>query len=48
MDPRFAGSNPAKSDGILRAIKIHSTISFRREVKLSAHVIGFHDMLNIP
>jgi hypothetical protein len=36
MDPRFVGSNPAEDDGLLRAIKIGSTTSFRRgEVKLS-------------
>jgi hypothetical protein len=28
------GSNPAKVDGFLRAIKVHNTTSFRREVKL--------------
>jgi hypothetical protein len=32
--PRFIGSNLAEVDGSLRAIKIHSTTSFRREVKL--------------
>jgi hypothetical protein len=26
--PRFTGSNPAEDDGILKAIKIHSTTSF--------------------
>jgi hypothetical protein len=36
MEPRFAGSKPAKRHGFLRAIKICSTTSFRREVKLSA------------
>jgi hypothetical protein len=35
LDPRFAGSNPAEVDGVLRAIKIHRTTSFRGEVKLS-------------
>jgi hypothetical protein len=30
------GSNPAKDNGFLRAIKIHSTASFRGEVKLLA------------
>jgi hypothetical protein len=29
MEPRFAGSHLAKSDGLLRAIKIHSTTSCR-------------------
>jgi hypothetical protein len=32
---RFAGSNAAKDDGFLRAIKIHSTTSFGGEVKQS-------------
>jgi hypothetical protein len=32
----FAGSNPAKSDGFLRAIKIRSTASFGGKVKPSA------------
>jgi hypothetical protein len=35
-DPRFTGSNPAKEDGILRVIKMCSTISFVEEVKLLA------------
>jgi hypothetical protein len=30
------GSNPAEDDGFLRVIKIHSTTSFRREIKPSA------------
>jgi hypothetical protein len=33
LDPRFAGSNPAEDDGILRAIKISSKNSFEEEVK---------------
>jgi hypothetical protein len=33
LDPRFAGSNLAEVDGFLRAIKIHSMLSFRGEVK---------------
>jgi hypothetical protein len=36
LDPRFAGSILAKGRGFLRAIKIHSTPSFRWEVKPSA------------
>jgi hypothetical protein len=35
LDPRFAGPNVAKNDGLLRAIKIRSTISFRGDVKPS-------------
>jgi hypothetical protein len=35
LDPRIAGSNPAESDGLLRAIKIRSTLSFGGEVKPS-------------
>jgi hypothetical protein len=35
LDPRFAGSSPAVSDGFLRAIKIRSTASFGGEVKPS-------------
>jgi hypothetical protein len=31
----FAGSNPAEDDKFLRATKIHSTLSFGGEVKLS-------------
>jgi hypothetical protein len=33
LDPRFAGSNPAEDNGILKAIKIRSTISFGGEVR---------------
>jgi hypothetical protein len=33
VDPRFVGSNLAKVNGFLRAIKIHSVTSFRGEVK---------------
>jgi hypothetical protein len=35
LDPRFADSNLAEDDGFLRAIKIHSTTSFRKEWKPS-------------
>jgi hypothetical protein len=35
LDPRFAGSNPAKDDCLLRAIKIRSMPSFGWEVKPS-------------
>jgi hypothetical protein len=36
LDPRFMVSNPAKDDGFLRVIKIHSPTSYRGEVKLLA------------
>jgi hypothetical protein len=44
LDPRFVGSNPAKGDGILRAIKICSMGSFRGEVKalVPCHKILWH------
>jgi hypothetical protein len=48
MDPRFAGSNLAESNGFSKVIKIHSTSSFRGEVKPSTHVTRFYDMLKIP
>jgi hypothetical protein len=35
LDPRFAGSNKAEDDGLLRVIKIRSTTSFGGEVKPS-------------
>jgi hypothetical protein len=35
MDPKFAGSNPTKDNGFLRVMKVHSTTSFRGDVKLS-------------
>jgi hypothetical protein len=35
LDPRFGGSNPADSDGFLRAIKVRGTTSFRGAVKPS-------------
>jgi hypothetical protein len=35
LNPRFAVSNPAESDGFLRAIKIRSRTSFGEEVKPS-------------
>jgi hypothetical protein len=36
LDPRFTGTNPAESNGFLRAIKIHTMTSFEGEVKPSA------------
>jgi hypothetical protein len=36
LDPTFAASDRANDDGFLRVIKIRSTTSFVREVKLSA------------
>jgi hypothetical protein len=36
LDPRFAGSNPAKGDGFLRAKKISRTPSFGGKVNPSA------------
>jgi hypothetical protein len=41
LDPRFAGSNPVKDDGFLRAIKIFSTKFFRGEVKPLAQCLGY-------
>jgi allantoicase len=38
LDPRFAGSNPAKDDGLLRVIKIRSTTVLRRGRRRS-HVV---------
>jgi hypothetical protein len=35
LDPRFTGSNLAKVDGFVRAIKIHNMTSFGGEVKPS-------------
>jgi hypothetical protein len=35
LDPRFAGSHPAEVDGFLKAIKVRSMTSFKREVKPS-------------
>jgi hypothetical protein len=48
LNPRFAGSNPADSDGFLTAIKIRSTTSFGGEVKPLPHVVIFYGILNIP
>jgi hypothetical protein len=36
LDPRFAGSNPAEDDKVLRTIKIRCTTSFGGEIKPSA------------
>jgi hypothetical protein len=36
LNPRFVGSNLAEDNGFLRAIKMCSTTSFKREVKPSA------------
>jgi hypothetical protein len=33
LDPRFAGSDPAKDNEFLRVMKIHSMPSFQGEVK---------------
>jgi hypothetical protein len=45
---RFAGSNPAESDGLLRAIKICSTISFGEKWIRRPRVVRFYGMLKIP
>jgi hypothetical protein len=44
LAPRFVGSNPVEDDVFLMAIKIHSMISFRGEVKPSdlCHKILWH------
>jgi hypothetical protein len=36
IGPKVCGLKPGQGDGFLRAIKIHSTSSFRGEVKLEA------------
>jgi hypothetical protein len=36
IGPKVCGFKPGGSDGFLRAIEIHSTASFRGEVKLEA------------
>jgi hypothetical protein len=48
LDREFTDSNLAKDDGVLRVIKIHSTTSFRRRVKLLACVVKFFSMLKNP
>jgi hypothetical protein len=48
LDPRFVGSNLAKDEGFSRKIKIRSTTSFRGEVKLLFHYLGFYSMLKHP
>jgi hypothetical protein len=48
LDPRFTGSDPAQNDGILRAIKIHSKLSFGGEVKPSAPVRKIYGTLKNP
>jgi hypothetical protein len=52
LDPRFTVSNLAESNKFLRVIKIHSTPSFRAEVKPKApccnilrHVKGPYEVL---
>jgi hypothetical protein len=47
MDPKFAGSNPAGGDGLLRTIQIRSTPSFGGEVKPSGHVVRFYSMVKV-
>jgi hypothetical protein len=43
--PKGRGFEPGKDDGFLRAIKIHSTPSFRWEVKPGRfHVIRYYGM----
>jgi hypothetical protein len=37
MNPRLADSDPAEDNGLLRAIKIHNTVSFGRESKAVGH-----------
>jgi hypothetical protein len=42
------GSNLAKDNGFLKAIKICSMTSFKGEVKPSTHVVRFYGMLKTP
>jgi hypothetical protein len=44
--PKVHGFKPGHGNVFLRVIKIHSTPSFRGQVKLSSHVIRSYDMLN--
>jgi hypothetical protein len=46
LDPRLAGSNPAKDDGFLSTVNIRSTSSLGGEVKLSAPLCNA--ILKIP
>jgi hypothetical protein len=39
LDPRFADSNPAEDDGILRAIKLRRTNSFGRDASRQFHAV---------
>jgi hypothetical protein len=48
IDPSFAASNPTEDDGVLRAIKIRSTISFEEEVKTSAPCRNIYGMSKNP
>jgi hypothetical protein len=46
MDPRYMGSNPAKSDEFLRVIKM---FLHRRSKAMSlAYAVRFYSMLKIP
>jgi hypothetical protein len=42
------GSNLAKDNGFLKAIKICSMTSFKGQVKPSTHVVRFYGMLKTP
>ena len=39
LDPRFAGSNPGRNDGLFYSVKILSMTSFGREVKRGSRVV---------
>jgi hypothetical protein len=48
MDRKFAGSDSAEGDRVLRAIKIRSTTSFGGKYSRWAHVVRFYGILKIP
>jgi hypothetical protein len=47
LDPKFASSKPSEGDGFFNCDKNQYPDFLRREVKLSAHVVGLY-MLKIP
>jgi hypothetical protein len=47
LDPKFAGSNPAEDNGLLRAIKSLAQLPSDGKQSRRPHVVTFHGMLKI-
>jgi hypothetical protein len=48
LEPRFAGSNPANWDVVLRAIKSTACLPLERKYSSQPHAVIFYGMLKNP